>query len=125
MTLERPPARCHTITISASHAAGIVRHSIHTSCTVLPLEGVAVLNCFSLPRRPPRPGERIAALQQHGGMPMDVVAVSTPPENAWRWRIVNYAGEVVEESHETFTTIAAALASGAVRLPAIDVANRR
>jgi hypothetical protein len=31
---------------------------------------------------------------------------------------------VVEESRETFTTIAAALASGAVRLPAIDVANR-
>jgi len=58
-------------------------------------------------------------------MPMDVVAVSTPPENAWRWRIVNYAGEVVEESRETFTTIAAALASGAVRLPTIDVANRR
>ena len=55
---------------------------------------------------------------------MDVVAVSTPPENAWRWRIVNYAGEVVEESHETFTTIAAALASGAGRLPAINLANR-
>ena len=56
---------------------------------------------------------------------MDVIAVSTPPENAWRWRIVNYAGEVVEESRETSTTISAALASGAVRLPAIDVANRR
>ena len=56
---------------------------------------------------------------------MDVVAVSTPPENAWRWRIVNYAAEVVEESRETFTTIAAALASGAVHLPTIDVANRR
>jgi len=55
---------------------------------------------------------------------MDVVAISTPPENAWRWRIVNYAGEVVEESRETFTTIAAALASGALRLPAIDIAPR-
>jgi len=37
---------------------------------------------------------------------MDVAAVSTPPENAWRSRIVNYAGEVVEESRETLTTIA-------------------
>ena len=55
---------------------------------------------------------------------MDVVAVSTPPANTWRWRIVNYAGEVVEESRETFATIAAALASGAVRLPVIDVAPR-
>lgn len=55
---------------------------------------------------------------------MDVVAVSTPPANTWRWRIVNYAGEVVEESRETFATIAAALASGAVRLPAIDVVPR-
>ena len=47
---------------------------------------------------------------------MDVVAVSTPPANTWRWRIVNYAGEVVEESRETFATIAAALASGAASL---------
>ncbi len=53
---------------------------------------------------------------------MDVVAVSIPPASTWRWRIVNYAGEVVEESRESFATIAAALASGAVRLPAIDVA---
>ncbi len=58
-------------------------------------------------------------------MSIDVVAVSTPLENAWRRCIVDYAGEVVEEPRETLTTIAAALASGAVRLPAIDVANRR
>lgn len=55
---------------------------------------------------------------------MEVVAISVPPETAWRWRIVNYAGEVVEESRETFTTIAAALKSGATRLPILDVAPR-
>ena len=53
---------------------------------------------------------------------MDVVAISIPTENGWRWRIVDYAGEVVEQSRDTFATIAAALASGAGRLPAIDVA---
>ncbi len=52
---------------------------------------------------------------------MDVVAISTPPENGWRWRIVNDAGDVVEESRGTFTTIGAAVASGAARLPAVDV----
>ena len=55
---------------------------------------------------------------------MDVVAISIPSEVGWRWRIVNYTGEVVEESRGTFATIAAALASGAGRLPAIDVAPR-
>lgn len=56
---------------------------------------------------------------------MDVVAISIPPENGWRWRIVNDAGDVVEESPGTFATIGAAVASGTARLPAIDVVPPR
>ncbi len=40
---------------------------------------------------------------------MQVTAFSTTAAPDWRWRIVNYAGELVEESHETFPTIAGAL----------------
>ena len=29
---------------------------------------------------------------------MQVVAFSTPTDPSWRWRIVNYAGEVIAES---------------------------
>ena len=41
---------------------------------------------------------------------MQVAAVSTPGRPEWRWRIANYAGEVIEESRNSFGTIAAALA---------------
>jgi hypothetical protein len=41
-----------------------------------------------------------------------VIAFSTPMQPHWRWRIVNYAGEIVEESREVFPTIAAAVAEG-------------
>ena len=51
---------------------------------------------------------------------MLVSAISTPEYAGWRWRIVNYAGETVEESHGTFPTIARALAEGGLRLRAID-----
>ena len=37
---------------------------------------------------------------------MQVVAFSTPQDPLWRWRIVNYAGELVEESRDSFRTIA-------------------
>ncbi len=47
---------------------------------------------------------------------MDVVAISTVSCPEWRWRIVNYAGEMLEESHETFPSIASALAEGIVQL---------
>lgn len=52
---------------------------------------------------------------------MQVVAFSTPLDPEWRWRIVNYAGEVLEESRETFPTIAGAIAQGAKRLRLMDV----
>jgi len=43
--------------------------------------------------------------------------VSTPQDGArWRWRIVNYAGEIVEESRDTFATIASAVEHGSKRL---------
>jgi hypothetical protein len=56
---------------------------------------------------------------------MQVLAVSTPQKDAaWRWRIVNYAGEVVEESVESFLTIACAIEHGSDRLRQIDVVDK-
>jgi len=55
---------------------------------------------------------------------VQVAAISTPQDNfRWRWRIVNYAGEVVEESRETFTTIASAVEHGSKRLSQMDVVD--
>ena len=52
---------------------------------------------------------------------MQVAAVSTPQDGgSWRWRIVNYAGEVIEESRETFPTIASAVEQGSKRLAKMD-----
>jgi hypothetical protein len=53
-----------------------------------------------------------------------VVAVSARLSPDWRWRIVNYGGEMVEESRRAFPTIAAAVAHGTQRLREMDVANR-
>jgi hypothetical protein len=55
---------------------------------------------------------------------MQVTAFSTPARPVWRWRIVNYAGEMVEESRETFPTIAAAVARGTRRLIEMNVVDR-
>jgi hypothetical protein len=55
---------------------------------------------------------------------VQVTAFSTPAAPDWRWRIVNYAGEVVEESHEVFPTISAAVASGTARLVELNVVDR-
>lgn len=54
---------------------------------------------------------------------MQVTAFSTPANPSWRWRIVNYAGETVSESHDVFPTIAAALAQGTKRLVAMNVVD--
>ena len=43
---------------------------------------------------------------------MQVTAFATSTDPDWRWRIVNYAGETIQESRETFPTIAAAVARG-------------
>jgi hypothetical protein len=55
---------------------------------------------------------------------MQVTAFSTPLEPDWRWRIVNYAGEVIEESRDTFPSIATAVAGGAKRLEQMNVVDR-
>jgi hypothetical protein len=55
---------------------------------------------------------------------MQVAAFSTPRDDRWRWRIVNYAGEVIEESPDTFGSIAAAVAKGNARLLTLDVVDR-
>jgi len=52
---------------------------------------------------------------------MQVTAFSTPQQPSWRWRITKYSGEVVEESHDVFRTIAVALDAGRTRLGQMDV----
>jgi len=47
---------------------------------------------------------------------MQVTAFSAPASPEWRWRICDYAGEMVEESRGGFPTIAAAVATGMKRL---------
>ena len=54
---------------------------------------------------------------------MQVTAFCTPARPEWRWRIVNYAGEIIEESRETFDSISAAVAKGTERLIALDVVD--
>ena len=54
---------------------------------------------------------------------MQVTAFNTPKDPSWRWRIVNYAGEMIEESDERFPSIVAAVAQGAKRLTAMNVVD--
>jgi hypothetical protein len=55
---------------------------------------------------------------------VQVVAFSTPLNPAWRWRIVSYSGEQVEESREEFVSIAGALANGSRRLRELNIVDR-
>jgi len=52
---------------------------------------------------------------------MQVVAFSTPRDPEWRWRIVDYDGHTVQESYQTFPSIAAAVTDGATRLDKMNV----
>lgn len=54
---------------------------------------------------------------------MQVTAFATRADPDWRWRIVNYAGETIEESHETFPTIATAVKDGRRRLEQMNVTD--
>ncbi len=54
---------------------------------------------------------------------MQVTAFSTPARPDWRWRIVNYAGEIIEESRDGFPTISAAVAKGAERLSRLNLVD--
>jgi len=55
---------------------------------------------------------------------MQVIAFATPAHPEWRWRIVDYAGQMVEESYAVFPTIAAAVDAGAERLVKLDTVDR-
>ena len=65
-------------------------------------------------------GAAVAAVEGAGGASMQVGAFSTPGKPHWRWRIVNYAGETIEESPASFATIALAMADGRKRLGQLD-----
>jgi hypothetical protein len=52
---------------------------------------------------------------------VQVTAFNTPKDPAWRWRIVNLAGEVIAESKERFGSIQAALTKGKARLAAMNI----
>jgi hypothetical protein len=54
---------------------------------------------------------------------MHVYAVSTPSRSGWRWRIMNYAGEVIEESKVSYSSVAAAVAEGGRRLTALNLTD--
>ncbi|HEV8639784.1 MAG TPA: hypothetical protein VGV13_01630 [Methylomirabilota bacterium] len=55
---------------------------------------------------------------------MQVAAFSSSAGPAWRWRIVDDEGEVIEESAETFPTIVRAVAQGTQRLVQMRVVDR-
>ena len=55
---------------------------------------------------------------------MQVLAFCTPANTSWRWRIVSYSGDIVEESHQVFPSIATAVAQGAKRLVEMNVVDR-
>jgi len=55
---------------------------------------------------------------------MQVTAFSTAARPEWRWRICDYGGEIIEESHDHFPTIAAAVAPGAERLAHMNAVDR-
>jgi len=54
---------------------------------------------------------------------MQVTAFNTPKDPAWRWRIVNMAGEMIAESTERFSSIRIALEHGKERLAAMNVVD--
>jgi hypothetical protein len=55
---------------------------------------------------------------------MQVSAISTPRDPEWRWRITDYAGAMVEESRESFGSIAEAIAAGTKHLISLEVIDR-
>jgi len=55
---------------------------------------------------------------------MQVTAISNPRHPLWRWRITDYAGELIEESRDGFPTISAAVAAGTKRMVSMNVVDR-
>lgn len=56
---------------------------------------------------------------------VQVIEFATPMRPDWRWRIVGYSGEMLEESHFSFPTIGAAVADGTRRLVEMNTEFRR
>jgi hypothetical protein len=54
---------------------------------------------------------------------MQVTAFNTSKDAAWRWRIVNYAGDTIAESSDRFASIGAALAQGTQTLAAMNIVD--
>jgi hypothetical protein len=52
---------------------------------------------------------------------MHVIAYSTLNRPDWTWRIINYAGEVVEESRKRYPTISAAVSEGTGRMKFLNI----
>jgi hypothetical protein len=52
---------------------------------------------------------------------MQVTAFSTPASPDWRWRIVDYAGQIVEESSQSYPSIAVAVGFGKRRLEELNI----
>lgn len=55
---------------------------------------------------------------------MQVMAFSTPANPEWRWRIMDYAGQIIEESRERFASISAAVAAGTEEVVRMRVTDR-
>jgi hypothetical protein len=55
---------------------------------------------------------------------MQVSAIASPRYPGWRWRISGYNGEVLEESHERYPTISAAVTAGTERLVIMNEVRR-
>ncbi len=75
-------------------------------------------------------GAAARAAVDHGAAPaagagsaVQVVAFAMHSDPDWRWRIVNYAGETVEESSRAFSSIAEAVSAGSERLRQMDVVD--
>jgi hypothetical protein len=55
---------------------------------------------------------------------MQVMAFSTPTHPEWRWRIMDYAGQTIEESRDRFPSISAAVAAGTEQLVRMSEPDR-
>jgi len=53
-----------------------------------------------------------------------VIAFSTPESPDWRWRIIDYTGDAIEESEATYASIGGAVAAGARRLERMHAFER-
>jgi hypothetical protein len=56
---------------------------------------------------------------------VNVLAFAKSATHAWRWRIVDYNSQVLEESSATFPTIGEAMAAGTERLEEHTERDRR